>query len=219
MKLYELLGIKKGITAVVGSGGKSTLIYTLARELGLVGRVIVTTTTHILNDDKYVVVTDNTKQAVESAFSKSSIVCVGKLSDNKLTTADIDFDVLCELADYVLVEADGARQLPLKIHADYEPVIPKNCKKTILVVGIDAINKLAKDALHRHTLFCIDKDKLIDTDIVADIINTENLCDTVVINKCDTKQARMDATILSQKINAKCFITSLKKGEWYACTD
>ena len=46
MQLYERLGVPCGVTAVIGSGGKTTLLRTLSRELP--GTVILTTTTHIL---------------------------------------------------------------------------------------------------------------------------------------------------------------------------
>ena len=44
MQLYERLGVPCGVTAVIGSGGKTTLLRTLSRELP--GTVILTTTTH-----------------------------------------------------------------------------------------------------------------------------------------------------------------------------
>ncbi|MGL6173173.1 MAG: selenium cofactor biosynthesis protein YqeC, partial [Cellulosilyticaceae bacterium] len=44
--LTDCLGIREGIIAFVGGGGKTTTIYTLARELSDQGKkVIVTTTT------------------------------------------------------------------------------------------------------------------------------------------------------------------------------
>lgn len=41
MQLYERLGVPCGVTAVIGSGGKTTLLRTLSRELP--GTVILTT--------------------------------------------------------------------------------------------------------------------------------------------------------------------------------
>ena len=43
--LYSQLGIQKGITAVIGSGGKTTLLSVLAQELP--GTVLLCTSTHI----------------------------------------------------------------------------------------------------------------------------------------------------------------------------
>ena len=44
MELAPLLGIQKGVTAIIGSGGKTTLLRTLASELP--GRVLLCTSTH-----------------------------------------------------------------------------------------------------------------------------------------------------------------------------
>lgn len=48
MQLRRMLGIQPGLTAIIGGGGKTTLLYALARELSQTARVIVCTTTHIL---------------------------------------------------------------------------------------------------------------------------------------------------------------------------
>lgn len=47
MELWELLGVRPGVTALIGGGGKTTAMYALARELTKRGTVICTTTTHI----------------------------------------------------------------------------------------------------------------------------------------------------------------------------
>lgn len=46
MRLAKELGIGRGITAVIGSGGKTSLLDILTRELD--GTVVLTTTTHVL---------------------------------------------------------------------------------------------------------------------------------------------------------------------------
>ncbi|MCR5684942.1 MAG: putative selenium-dependent hydroxylase accessory protein YqeC, partial [Lachnospiraceae bacterium] len=46
--ISELLEIKKGITAVIGSGGKTSLILRLADELKINGKVVFCTTTRIM---------------------------------------------------------------------------------------------------------------------------------------------------------------------------
>ena len=50
MQLRRMLGIQPGLTAIIGGGGKTTLLYALAHELSQTARVIVCTTTHILPD-------------------------------------------------------------------------------------------------------------------------------------------------------------------------
>ena len=51
MELAELLGVRPGVTALAGGGGKTAMMYTLARELAARGTVVCTTTTHILPPD------------------------------------------------------------------------------------------------------------------------------------------------------------------------
>ena len=47
--LAEILGVRKGVTAVIGGGGKTTLLRTLGEELARSGaRVILATTTKFL---------------------------------------------------------------------------------------------------------------------------------------------------------------------------
>ena len=49
MALAKLLGIRPGVTAVIGGGGKTTLLRTLGEELAAGGKqVLLCTTTKIL---------------------------------------------------------------------------------------------------------------------------------------------------------------------------
>ena len=47
LKFVEALGMGRGVTAVIGSGGKSSLLNRLAMELRGGGGVILCTTTHM----------------------------------------------------------------------------------------------------------------------------------------------------------------------------
>lgn len=61
MQLRRMLGIQPGLTAIIGGGGKTTLLYALARELSQTARVIVCTTTHILPPEHLPCLTDGTE--------------------------------------------------------------------------------------------------------------------------------------------------------------
>ena len=141
MLLYEKLSIPRGVTAVIGSGGKTTPLRTLARELP--GTVLLATTTHILPFEGVPLVTDGGEAAVRRALAESRVVCVGT-----------PFSVLTRLADYVLVEADGSRRLPLKAHAPHEPVIPPEAKRVLCVVGARGFGRPIREAVHRPEVFC-----------------------------------------------------------------
>ena len=134
MQLYERLGVPCGVTAVIGSGGKTTLLSALSRELP--GTVILTTTTHILPFEGVPLLTAPTEDEVRAALARSRVLCLGTPApESKLTAPSLPFSLLEQLADYVLVEADGSRRLPLKAHAPHEPVIPKEAGCVLCVVG------------------------------------------------------------------------------------
>lgn len=153
MLLYEKLNIPRGVTAVIGSGGKTTLLRTLSRELP--GTVLLATTTHILPFEGVPLVTDGGEAAVRRALAESRVVCVGTpAAEGKLTAPALPFSVLTRLADYVLVEADGSRRLPLKAHAPYEPVIPPEAKRVLCVVGARGFDRPIQEAVHRPEVFC-----------------------------------------------------------------
>ena len=143
--------IPKGVTALVGGGGKTTLMLRLARELSLLGaRVIVTTTTHIFPPEGCATSNPATLEEAKSALTKESLVCFGQpANDEKLSAPEISFSEMESLADYVLVEADGAKRLPLKAPAEHEPVIPNETRLVIAVAGLDGAGKAMHETVFR----------------------------------------------------------------------
>ena len=143
MEIAPLLHVTRGVTALIGGGGKTTLLYTLAEELRRRGTVIVTTSTHIQRPEQYPVLPEGGKDAVAAALSENGVVCVaGRSPEGKLSAPALSFELLSELADFVLVEADGSKRLPLKAHAPHEPVIPACAGQTVYVVGADGFGGL-----------------------------------------------------------------------------
>jgi len=58
------------------------------------------------------------------------------------------------VADTILVEADGAARKPLKAPAAHEPVIPLGSDLCIGVMGLDAVYRpLTESNVHRHDIF------------------------------------------------------------------
>ena len=57
-------------------------------------------------------------------------------------------------ADVVLVEADGAKRLPLKAPAEYEPVIPPCADAVAAVAGMDAVGQAVGAVCHRPERVC-----------------------------------------------------------------
>lgn len=224
--ISKLLKIKKGVTTVIGGGGKTTLLHTLATELKEKGTVIITTTTHILPSTVFHNVIDGTISLplLSEQLSQYKCICLGKQTNNgKLCTTSHTFDDLCSVADYVLVEADGSKHLPLKAHLDFEPVIPIESTQIITVVGVDCVGKKLEDATHRCDKACellaCNKEDVITEKMVAELINTENLHDKVLINKCDSVKEKTTAELISGYIKTECVISSLLKGEWYVSSN
>ena len=189
MALAEVLGVRPGVTSVIGSGGKTSLLAALAHELP--STVVLTTTTHVLPFEDMPLLVSPTAADVRAALAESRVICVGSQAekDGKLVAPSLGIDALATLADYVLVEADGAQRLPLKAHAPWEPVIPSCSNRTILVLGASGLGHPVRDVVHRPELFCeltgCAPDSTATPELVARAANAEALADVALVNQAD----------------------------------
>ncbi|MEG1870445.1 MAG: selenium cofactor biosynthesis protein YqeC, partial [Peptostreptococcaceae bacterium] len=159
--LYKALGLdlsRKYVISFVGGGGKTSSIYKLAYELASFGKkVIVTTTTHMQMPKDKVVLNDNISE-VKDILEKNNFVTVGvkvkvKVKDDKITSVSEDVAMeLSGICDFLLIEADGAKMLPLKVPADHEPVILNITNMVIGICGIDALGKKINKTCHRANI-------------------------------------------------------------------
>lgn len=141
-KIFPFLKKRKQVISIVGAGGKTTLMYTLARYYaGQGASVVVTTTTHIKRPQNYPVA--GNKEELLCLLAQNSIVVAGaKAPENKLTQAyEMSIIDYMNAADIVLVEADGAKHYPCKVPSDTEPVIPKESGIVLGVMGMDAVGR------------------------------------------------------------------------------
>ena len=142
------------IIALTGGGGKTTLMFALAEELCARGsKVITTTTTKIFEPDHeqapFLIIETDQGDAVAS-------VTEGLLQNGHVTFASqrfpegkiggVDPQLIGRMAqelpvDHIVVEADGAKALPLKAPGEKEPVVPPATTLLIPIVGIDALGK------------------------------------------------------------------------------
>lgn len=156
----------KTIISVVGAGGKTTLMYTLCRELAMADRCpVATTTTKILPPepgqcDKLII--EKNERLLLRALRESArpgyVVCVatemlanGKLNglSSELAHQIIDIDAV----DVLVIEADGAARRPLKAPNATEPVIPERSKLIVAVVGFDALGQtLCEEVVFRAAI-------------------------------------------------------------------
>lgn len=151
------------LIAIVGAGGKTMTMFTLAAELARQGkRVVSTTTTNIYipaRDETEAVIieaeTSTMLQAVRGAWQQYHHVTVGGSFVGSEKVGAVQPEQPYELlihsgADAVIVEADGARHRMIKAPAEYEPVIPLHTNVALVVMSAEAINQpLAAVIAHR----------------------------------------------------------------------
>jgi molybdenum cofactor cytidylyltransferase len=150
--------------AFVGAGGKTSALFRAARELA---PAVLTTTTHlgdwqVAEADRHFVWPENTPlPALESALGGGLTLVTGPLDAasqryHGLTIPQIH--QLHEVCGYhalpLLIEADGARQKPLKAPAAHEPVIPEWVETVVVVAGLSGLNQALTEAtVHRAERF------------------------------------------------------------------
>jgi len=147
--------------AVAGAGGKTTALFQIARQFN--GPVIVTATTHIgewqipLADQHIIASSPDDLAGVR--FEDATLITGPLRQDNR--TDGISQDILSwlraqtkELSIPLLIEADGARQKPLKAPAAHEPAIPDFVDSVVVLAGLSGLGKLLTDeTVHRPETF------------------------------------------------------------------
>jgi probable selenium-dependent hydroxylase accessory protein YqeC len=155
------LGIgRRDVVAAVGAGGKTTLLYSIAREARTAGwTVLVTTTTHMgprsdaLAGPVLVEADGHSDRDVGDALAAHGIATIlgRRLREDKLQGLSPEHvDRLAPLADLTLVEADGARGRSLKAPAGHEPVVPSSCTALLVLAALDVLGTgVDGDLVHR----------------------------------------------------------------------
>ncbi len=140
MMLSALLDLGEGErVAVVGCGGKTTLIDRLADENAARGVLIAPTTRIALNQRQ----------------ERPGVAYLGQMQGDKLCAVPLD-ELYAASRSFALtlMEADGSKGLPLKGWAEHEPAVPGFATRTIAVVSVRAVGSLATEQnIHRLPLF------------------------------------------------------------------
>lgn len=154
--LCDRLGIgARELVSIVGAGGKSTIMFSLSNELATSAkRVILTTTTKIAQVQviEPTCWSDDPTDVEEALLPGTPLLVVtGEADEKVIGLAPVSVDLLygATSADYILVEADGARSRSIKAPGDHEPVIPRLSTTVIVVVGVDAIGRPLEEVAHR----------------------------------------------------------------------
>ena len=151
-KAVENLEIKEGeIVALVGGGGKSTLLSALGE---FHGRGTVLTTTTKMGSDQIgganLLIRPSEKELSKALDKTSPLLIWDRIDGEKAFGVDPSLpESWLPKAVRVIVEADGARRHPAKAPAPYEPVLPLGVTTVIAVIGADAIDRVIEDQCHR----------------------------------------------------------------------
>ena len=218
------LGIRPGVTAVIGGGGKTTLLRTLGTELAADGaRVLLCTTTKIFPFGGLFNLPDPTEDSLAEALEARRLVCAGTPvpGTGKLAAPAIPMARLMELADYVLAEADGAAGRPLKAHAPHEPVIPPEANQVVCVVGASGFGRPIGEAAHRPALYArlagVLEDAPAAPETEAAVLLAEGLHDRVFINQIETAENRRRAAALATLLPCPTAGGALQREEFFVC--
>ncbi len=161
IRLHQVFRLEEGsITAVVGAGGKTSTCFRLAQSFQK--NVIITTTTRVgLNQydgcARHFIV--HTKPELDEALTHAGeipllLTCETRDGDTYRGPKPEILAYLLEIWQQrkftLLIEADGARSLPLKAPADHEPCIPPESQTVIVVAGCAGIGSpINENTVHR----------------------------------------------------------------------
>lgn len=136
--------------AIVGAGGKTTALFSLARQVE--GPAWVTTTTHLGTDqtdfaDLHCVLESPTDFQPDRCKHQKVTLLTGTYSnDIRIHSPASELLELIHLTSLregipLIIEADGSRSIPLKAPGEYEPVIPAWVTHVLVLVGMSALGK------------------------------------------------------------------------------
>lgn len=151
--LFEVLGLgEREHLAIVGAGGKTTLLLALAEKLRDKKVVISTTTKIHLDEARKVGKTVITIQEPDWKYTLKD--CLNRENQSVLVKQIMESGkvdgIFPSIADeifrdqeiaYLLLEADGAAGRLVKAPSEKEPVIPSSVTKVVAMMGLDVINQ------------------------------------------------------------------------------
>lgn len=200
--LSEAFGIREGILSVVGAGGKTTSVFKIAKEQEEMGkRVLVTTTTHMEIPGPETVLSGDADDIIQRLKPGRTVTAGIRDGEKMKGLPEEVFRAASSFADITIVEADGAKRMPVKARNETEPVIPEETDQILIVAGMSALGHPIKEVCHRPERACKilgkscedfikydDIIKLIDMGYV--IMLEKQYPDAglfILLNQCDTK--------------------------------
>lgn len=219
MRLSKILGIKKhSLVSIVGSGGKTTFMYTLGKELRRDNRVLLSTTTKIFcpksEEADFLVIGKEKFKNIINQKSKGIYVYGGsKIENEKLTAiSQKEIEDAVKSFDYIILEADGSKCKPLKGWNNNEPVIYDETEITLGVMSLEVIGKKIDDRIiHRIEEFTklikgLEGDTIITDHLIKVIFSQEGLFKNsrgkkiLYLNKVESEKDSVNLELLLEKI-------------------
>ena len=155
------------VLSLAGGGGKTALMYALARAFLGAGRRVLTTTTLIYppgpGESPALLLLEERlggREAIASLLTRHGHITVAQRinPDGKLAgipAALVDALAGSGVADVIIVESDGSAGRPLKAARDGEPVFAPASTDCVLVMGADALGRPLDEAhVFRSALAC-----------------------------------------------------------------
>lgn len=200
-RLKDFVQAEKGdIISFAGAGGKTTLMMNLAHELASCGmKVIVTTTTKIYWQEE--AADSGNIDKIKAVLNESGLAVCGVKAGIKMICPNRPFwEQVINMADIMLIEADGARRLPFKFPRGGEPVYRRESNKIVYVAGLTALGQklssLARSALMADFLKRKAEDRLSEDDIIKVLSSAsggrKDVADRqffLLLNQADDEQA------------------------------
>ena len=161
---FPFLREKGHVVSLIGGGGKTTLLYALSAYCTAKGwRVLTATTTHIRKpvNVPWIAVNEEENTAWENArkerdrlWQQGTYVVAGTPAPHEKLTIlpeSIRSEWISD-ADITFLEADGAKCLPCKFPAAYEPVILPQSDIVLAVAGLSALYRPLGEVCFRAEL-------------------------------------------------------------------
>jgi molybdenum cofactor cytidylyltransferase len=161
LDLWGALGLDAAappVVAIVGGGGKTSLLFALGREAARRGvRAVLSGTTRFTRppgSPPLAVFQSDPAAEVGAALDRDPVIVATSGLEPQERFAALTVDEAEALAripglGLLAVEADGSRMLPFKAPAEHEPVIPPSATHVVAVVGADAVDAPLDEA-HVH---------------------------------------------------------------------
>lgn len=208
------------VTALIGGGGKTTLLSALGETCARRGeRVLLTTTTHLGWMPE--AVCPDSVENLNRQLIPGRAVLAGHPDAEHYKLTGIPTAWYAQLrADRILVEADGSRRLPLKYHRTFEPVVPPDAGLVIELAGLAALGRPAGKVLHGWREAGIDPVRTVDEALCAALLERglsaarSEAPKLVLLNQADTPALQVQGEALVRRLEERgveAYVTQLKE--------